>query len=96
MLNDKSLPESETAAQQETGEGCPGSTCSAWIAFSDQLPARRKRVLATDGESYPSVGYLEKDSDKFYDMEYGWVNVTHWMDIRQPDGSDLGTMDDDS
>lgn len=77
------------------GSDCPEAT-SAWIAFADQLPPRRKRVLATDGKSYPSVGYLEKDSDNFYDMEYGWVNVTHWMDIRQPDGSDLGTMDDDS
>ena len=91
--NDTSKP--EDSPKQEAGEGCSGATCSAWVAFADQLPPRRKRVLATDGVNNPAVGYLEKDSDNFYELEYGWVKVTHWMDIRQPDGSDLGSMDDD-
>jgi len=60
-----------------------------WIPFNNHNPPRGKLVLATDGKGWPRVGYLEKNGDKFYDMEYGWVNVTHWMEIRQPDGSTL-------
>ena len=86
---------SKTNEDQTAQAVDPAATCSAWIAFADHLPQRRKLVLATNGKSYPSVGYLEKDSDNFYKLEYGWVKVTHWMDVRQPDGSDLGTMDDD-
>lgn len=64
-----------------------------WIDFSDQLPPPKKLVMAISQSSALHFGY--QDGDRFYDMDYGWVAPTHWMEIYKPDGSPIWNIDDE-
>ena len=51
-------------------------------------------LVNNDPSPLPTIAYLEADSRRFCDPDYGWVKATHWCEVRMPDGKSLPLQQD--